>query len=214
MTVGELAIVIEGRREDWPGGARTLTPRVPTREPNGTFWFGARARPRRRPGLRVAGEAIGRMPEKNALGPRPARGRRPSSSVITPDRQLAPGLNRFEIGRLTALLGASDGLLGLPMDGRRGWSAQSLIAKLPEQVGSANRLLPRAASPAPAAPASGRPGPVEDPAATARGGDCAIIGPAIQEALPWLWVPACCKTNVLVRSRDARVSSGREPRNT
>ena len=28
---------------------------------------------------------------------------------------------------------------------QRGWSAQSLIAKLPEQVGSANRLLPRAA---------------------------------------------------------------------
>ena len=45
MTVGELAIVIEGRREDWPGGARTLTPRVPTREPNGTFWFGAELDP-------------------------------------------------------------------------------------------------------------------------------------------------------------------------
>ena len=41
-------------------------------------------------------------------------------------------------------LGASDGLLGLPMDASGAWSAQSLIAKLPEQVGSANRLLPRA----------------------------------------------------------------------
>ena len=51
MTGGELAIVIEGRREDWPRGARTLTPRDPTLEPNGTFWFGGRARPRRRPGL-------------------------------------------------------------------------------------------------------------------------------------------------------------------
>ena len=35
-------IIIEGRHEDWPGGARTLTPREPCREPNWqTFWFGA-----------------------------------------------------------------------------------------------------------------------------------------------------------------------------
>ena len=27
---GELAIAIAGRREDWPGGPRTLTPREPT----------------------------------------------------------------------------------------------------------------------------------------------------------------------------------------
>ena len=31
---------IAGTREDWPGGARTLTPREPTREPNGTIWSG------------------------------------------------------------------------------------------------------------------------------------------------------------------------------
>ncbi len=31
---------IAGTREDWPGGARTLTPREPTREPNGTLWSG------------------------------------------------------------------------------------------------------------------------------------------------------------------------------
>ena len=31
---------IVGTREDWPGGARTLTPREPTREPNGTLWSG------------------------------------------------------------------------------------------------------------------------------------------------------------------------------
>ena len=30
------------------------------------------------------------------------------------------------------------------MDASGAWAAQSLIAKLPEQVGSANRLLPRA----------------------------------------------------------------------
>ena len=78
MTVGELAIVIEGRREDWPGGARTLTPRVPTPEPNGTFWFGAELdRHGGQVWFRVAGEAIGRMPEKTPWGLRPARGRRP-----------------------------------------------------------------------------------------------------------------------------------------
>ena len=31
---------IAGTREDWPGGARTLTPREPTREPNGILWSG------------------------------------------------------------------------------------------------------------------------------------------------------------------------------
>ena len=45
MTGGEMAIVIEGTREDWPGGAITLTVREPTREPNGTFWFGAELGP-------------------------------------------------------------------------------------------------------------------------------------------------------------------------
>ena len=40
MTSGELAIVIAGTREDWSGGARTLTPRESSREPNGTLWFG------------------------------------------------------------------------------------------------------------------------------------------------------------------------------
>ena len=40
-----LAIIIEGRRGDWPGGTRTLTPRAPGREPNGTFWFGAELNP-------------------------------------------------------------------------------------------------------------------------------------------------------------------------
>ena len=41
-----LAIVIAGRREDWPGGARTLTPHPPSREPNGrTCWFGAELDP-------------------------------------------------------------------------------------------------------------------------------------------------------------------------
>ena len=45
MADGELAIVIDGRRGDWPGGPQTLTPREPTREPNGTLWFGAELDP-------------------------------------------------------------------------------------------------------------------------------------------------------------------------
>ena len=41
-----LTIVLAGTREDWPGGARTLTPRPPSREPNGrTLWFGAELDP-------------------------------------------------------------------------------------------------------------------------------------------------------------------------
>ena len=38
-------VIIAGTREDWPGGVRTLIPREPTREPNGTLWFGAEIRP-------------------------------------------------------------------------------------------------------------------------------------------------------------------------
>ena len=34
----ELATIIAGTREDWSGGARTLTPRESIREPNGTLW--------------------------------------------------------------------------------------------------------------------------------------------------------------------------------
>ena len=47
-----LAIIIEGKREDWPGGPRTLTPRASGREPNGrTLWYGAELNPRRPPGV-------------------------------------------------------------------------------------------------------------------------------------------------------------------
>ena len=80
-----------------PGGARTLTARDPTREPNGTFWFGAELGPDGdQVWFRIAEEAIGRMPEKT---PR-ARGARLVDALIvwiTPDRQLGPGLNRFEV---------------------------------------------------------------------------------------------------------------------
>ena len=46
MTGDGPQIVIKGRRGDWPGGARTLTPHEPGREPNRqTFWFGAELDP-------------------------------------------------------------------------------------------------------------------------------------------------------------------------
>ena len=97
MTGGELAIVIAGRRDDWPGGARTLTPREPTREPNGTLWFGAELDPDGdQVWFRIAEEAINRMPEKTPA----ARGRRLVDALIvwiTPDRPLEPGINRFEV---------------------------------------------------------------------------------------------------------------------
>ena len=93
----ELAIVIAGRREDWPGGPRTLTPRDPTREPNGTLWFGAELDPDGGPvWFRIGEAAVGRMPADTPA----ARGRRLVYALIvwiTPDRQLEPGINRFEV---------------------------------------------------------------------------------------------------------------------
>ena len=78
MADGELAIVIGGAREDWPGGPQTLTPREPTREPNGTLWFGAELDPAGgQVWFRIAEEAIGRMPAETPAGPRPPLGRRP-----------------------------------------------------------------------------------------------------------------------------------------
>ena len=56
-------VIIAGTREDWPGGVRTLIPREPTREPNGTLWFGAEIRPH--------GEAApGRDPDARRLARR------------------------------------------------------------------------------------------------------------------------------------------------
>ena len=97
MTGGELAIVIAGTREDWPGGPRTLTPREPTREPNGTLWFGAGLDPDDdQVWFRITEEALGRMPAET-----PAElGRRLVDALIvriTPDRPLEPGINRFEV---------------------------------------------------------------------------------------------------------------------
>ena len=80
MADSELAIVIGGAREDWPGGGpRTLTPRAPTREPNGTLWFGAELGPDGdQVWFRIGEEAIGRMPAETPAG----RGRRLVDALI------------------------------------------------------------------------------------------------------------------------------------
>ena len=97
MTGGELAIVIAGRREDWPRGARTLTPREPTREPNGTLWFGADLDPDgSQVWFRITATAVGRMREKTPH----ARGERLVDALLawlTPNRQLGPEINRFQV---------------------------------------------------------------------------------------------------------------------
>ena len=74
--VSELAVVIAGTREDWPGGARTLTPRESTREPNGrTLGFRAELDPDGDPGLVPAPT---RTPSARCRRRRPAdRGRAP-----------------------------------------------------------------------------------------------------------------------------------------
>ena len=80
------------------GSPRTLTPREPTREPNGqALWFGAELDPDGdQVWFRVAEEAINRLPEKTPTD----RGRRLVDALIvwiTPDRPLHPGINRFEV---------------------------------------------------------------------------------------------------------------------
>ena len=93
-----LAIIIEGKREDWPGGPRTLTPRASGREPNGrTLWYGAELNPDgRQVWFRITAEAVCRMREKTPL----ARGERLIDALLawlTPDRGLKRELNRFEV---------------------------------------------------------------------------------------------------------------------
>ena len=75
-------IVIAGTRKDWPGGAQTLMPRDPTREPNGRIlWFGAALDPDGKPAGVVPDHGGGRRPDAGEDAPRPRRPphRRPSS---------------------------------------------------------------------------------------------------------------------------------------
>ena len=92
-------IVIEGTREDWPGGPRTLTPLDPNREPNRlTFWFGAELAPAgNQVWFQITGETIERMPEETPG----AHGNRLVDALLAwlsdnRDHQLRD-LNRFQV---------------------------------------------------------------------------------------------------------------------
>ena len=98
MTGDGPAIVIEGTRGDWPGGARTLTPRAPSREPNRqTFWFGSELDPAgAQVWFRITSEAVRRMREQTPG----ARGDCLVDALLAwlkLDRQLKPDLNRFQV---------------------------------------------------------------------------------------------------------------------
>ena len=91
-------IVIEGSRGDWPGGARTLTPRESFLEHNGqTLWFGADLDPDgSQVWFRISSEAVRRMREQTPT----ARGDRLIDALlawVTPDRPLRRELNRFDV---------------------------------------------------------------------------------------------------------------------
>ena len=98
MADAEGAILIAGRRDDWPGGSRTLTPRKATREPNGALWFGAELDGSdAQVWFRIDEESIGRLPDKTPE----ARGRRLVDALLTwvgkSDRPLRSALNRFAV---------------------------------------------------------------------------------------------------------------------
>ena len=93
-------IVIEGTREDWPGGPRTLTPLDPKQdEPNRqTYWFGAELAPDdNEVSFRITMEAVRRMEEKTPG----ARGNRLVDALLAwlsddPDHQLE-SRNHFQV---------------------------------------------------------------------------------------------------------------------
>lgn len=91
-------IVIACECEEWPGGARRLRPCPTRREPNGrTRWFGVALDPGGdQLWFRVTSEAVGRMQEATP----DARGDRLMEALrvwLKPDRQLADGVNRFDV---------------------------------------------------------------------------------------------------------------------
>ena len=93
------AIVIEGTREDWPGGPRTLTPFYPNQAPDTQVtWFGAELAPDdKEVWFRITLEAVHRM-EEQAPG---ARGNRLVDALLAwisdnPDYQLEPR-NNFRV---------------------------------------------------------------------------------------------------------------------
>ena len=80
MTGDGPQIVIKGRRVDWPGGARNLTPREPGWEPNRqVFWFGAELYPDgSQVWFRNTSEVVRRLREGDAVG----RGERPLDALL------------------------------------------------------------------------------------------------------------------------------------
>ena len=93
------AIVIEGTREDWPGGCQILTPLDPNQVPNhDAFRFGAQVEPA---GIvvwfRIAHEAIERMRENASR----RRGARFVDALLTRHRDgpacLLEGVNYFHV---------------------------------------------------------------------------------------------------------------------
>ena len=90
-------IVIAGTREDWPGGAQTLTPRDPTREPNGRIlWFGTELDPdgSQQVWFRFTAAAVGRMRGEDAPRPRrpPYRRHHRLAARARPQPLRCPGL--------------------------------------------------------------------------------------------------------------------------
>ena len=90
-------IVIEGTREDWPGGARTMTPLDHSRDPNGAFWFGAELDPDGgQVWFRIASDAVRLLKGKTPAD----RGDRLIDALVgwmTPDRPLRRELSRFDV---------------------------------------------------------------------------------------------------------------------
>ena len=93
-------IVIEGTREDWPGGPQTLTPLDPKpEEPNRqTYWFGAALAPDdNEVWFRITMEAVRRIQEERPVD----RGNHLVDALLAwltdnPDHQLEPH-NNFQV---------------------------------------------------------------------------------------------------------------------
>lgn len=97
MTDYDAEIIIAGTRRDWPGGTRTLTPRDPCRDPDGTLWFGADLGPDpKQVWFRVASEDVRRI---RAETPR-TRGDRVIEALLawlSLGHRLQDELTRFEV---------------------------------------------------------------------------------------------------------------------
>ena len=98
MSADKPAIVIAGERGDWPGGPETVRPRRPTREPNGSLWFGAELdMSGNQVWFRIEAEHVGRLAGNDAG----ARGRLLIDTLLARvkrgDIQLQSAINRFEV---------------------------------------------------------------------------------------------------------------------